>query len=238
MSAVFARRMNAAWPSGVFRFSVIARLLRCRFWKSKPWRLPVISSPSVAGGSILITSAPQSARCRTAVGPARASVRSSTFSPFSGRRVWAWFNADLSAGLSGIPRLLSVWRRYSASIGQRSRVRAGAAFRRPDAQRAHGAREYSRDARGAPGVRCRDASTAPALRRSRRRPRQCRTPIFRFDGDRRHGEIPGHSPVKPRRVDRPTCSVSAGIRPDVLVGSRVSRAPATLYWMGKGEPGQ
>ena len=102
MSAVSTSRMNAAWPSGDFRFSVIARLLRCRFWKSKPCRLPATSSPSVAGGSILMTSAPQSARCRTQVGPARARVRSSTFRPFSGMRVWAWVSMDLSAGLSGI----------------------------------------------------------------------------------------------------------------------------------------
>src|SRR3546814_2849339 len=37
------------------------------------------------GGSILITSAPQSASCRTQVGPARWAVRSRTVTPCSGR---------------------------------------------------------------------------------------------------------------------------------------------------------
>ena len=47
-----------------------------------------------------MTLAPQSAKWRTAVGPARASVRSSTVMPFSGRRVSV--NTVLSIGLSGI----------------------------------------------------------------------------------------------------------------------------------------
>ena len=71
---------------GVFRLSVRLRLLRCRFWKSGP------SAPAAGGvdagppgASILITSAPQSASWRTAVGPARCAVRSSTLKPLSGR---------------------------------------------------------------------------------------------------------------------------------------------------------
>src|SRR5262249_2523043 len=37
-SAFSASFMKMAWPSGLLRLSVIAFLLRCRFWKSKPWR--------------------------------------------------------------------------------------------------------------------------------------------------------------------------------------------------------
>src|SRR5215831_4155740 len=78
-SAFSASFMKMAWPSGLLRLSVIAFLLRCRFWKSKPWRvLPVASLPPLCGASILITSAPQSASWRTAVGPARWAVRSIT----------------------------------------------------------------------------------------------------------------------------------------------------------------
>ena len=35
---VLASFMKIAWPSWLLRLSVIACLLRCRFWKSKPWR--------------------------------------------------------------------------------------------------------------------------------------------------------------------------------------------------------
>ncbi len=35
------------------------RLLRCRFWKSKPSRAPVTSVPLGCGGSMRMTSAPQ-----------------------------------------------------------------------------------------------------------------------------------------------------------------------------------
>src|SRR5476651_462794 len=66
----------------------MARLLRCRFWKSEPSRLPASSSasPSPGGGSTRITSAPQSASVRTQDGPARARVRSITLNRDSGRR--------------------------------------------------------------------------------------------------------------------------------------------------------
>src|SRR6202012_3143797 len=64
---------------GSFRLSEIARLLRCKFWKSAPWRGPSCSPPaSSSSASILMTLAPQSASCRTQVGPARTRVRSST----------------------------------------------------------------------------------------------------------------------------------------------------------------
>src|SRR5678815_4682898 len=82
--------MKIEWPSGLLRLSVIDCLLRCRFWKSKPWRLPPIASvlePGSGGGSILMTDAPQSASWRTAVGPARCAVRSRTLMWESGRVV-------------------------------------------------------------------------------------------------------------------------------------------------------
>src|SRR5258705_490325 len=91
-------------PSSAFRFSVMARLLRCRFWKSEPSRRPTTSlaSPASGGGSTRITSAPQSASVRTQDGPARAKVKSSTLNRDSGRRGdWscgvAW--SALSTGL-------------------------------------------------------------------------------------------------------------------------------------------
>src|SRR5215467_7725914 len=79
--------MTSAWrasclkmssPSGCFRFRVIDRLLRCRFWKSGLCRSMKSGMSSLPGISILMTWAPQSASCRTAVGPARARVRSRT----------------------------------------------------------------------------------------------------------------------------------------------------------------
>src|SRR4030095_10508744 len=91
-SALAASFMNIAWPSGLLRLSVIAFLLRCRFWKSKPWReLPVASAPSLDGASILMTCAPQSASWRTAVGPARCAVRSRTEMWDKGRAVMGGF---------------------------------------------------------------------------------------------------------------------------------------------------
>src|SRR3984885_5165672 len=78
-SAFSPSRLKTSMPSGFFRFSVIARLLRCKFWKSEPWRgPPSCSPPSSRSASILMTLAPQSASCRTQVGPARTRVRSST----------------------------------------------------------------------------------------------------------------------------------------------------------------
>src|SRR5471030_2496479 len=79
-SAFFARRKNTSRPLGSFKLSVIARLLRCRFWKSEPWRGPPGCSPAASSSraSILITLAPQSASWRTQVGPERTRVRSST----------------------------------------------------------------------------------------------------------------------------------------------------------------
>src|SRR5258708_26015863 len=87
-SACSASRMKTSRPSSVFRFSVMARLLRCRFWKSEPSRRPTTSltSPASGGGSTRMTSAPQSASVRTQDGPARARVRSSTLKRDSGNR--------------------------------------------------------------------------------------------------------------------------------------------------------
>ena len=80
-------RRKAASPCGAFRLSVMPRLLRCRFWKSEPWRGPPSASPASGSGgcSILMTFAPQSANCRTQVGPERTRVRSSTV-----KRARAW----------------------------------------------------------------------------------------------------------------------------------------------------
>src|SRR3954451_3057430 len=96
-SACSARRMKTSRPSSVLRFSVMARLLRCRFWKSEPSRRPTTSlaSPASGGGSMRITSAPQSASVRTQDGPARARVRSSTLNRDSGKR------GDWSCGAAG-----------------------------------------------------------------------------------------------------------------------------------------
>src|SRR5712692_4609535 len=84
-SASFASFLKIATPSGSRRLRVRLPLLRCRFWKSKPWRLPPMPSPVRPPGiSILIAWAPQSTSCRTHVGPARARVRSSTVKRASG----------------------------------------------------------------------------------------------------------------------------------------------------------
>src|SRR5207302_10889585 len=79
-SACSTRRLNTSRPFGSFKLSVIARLLRCKFWKSEPCRAPPSCSlpASSSSASILTTLAPQSASCRTQVGPERTRVRSST----------------------------------------------------------------------------------------------------------------------------------------------------------------
>src|SRR5438876_2749302 len=102
MSVSRASFLKMATPSGSRRLSVIPRLLRCRFWKSKPWRLPPMPSPLRPPGiSILIAWAPQSTSWRTHVGPARARVRSSTEKRDRGR-------APLLAMMVGIiPRAAS-----------------------------------------------------------------------------------------------------------------------------------
>src|SRR6516165_4678254 len=81
-------------PSGCFRFRVIDRLLRCRFWKSGLCRSMKSGVSSLPGISILMTCAPQSASCRTAVGPARARVRS--------RTVYLASAVDAGAGRIGV----------------------------------------------------------------------------------------------------------------------------------------
>src|SRR5437867_39522 len=104
MSVSRASFLKMATPSGSRRLSVIPRLLRCRFWKSKPWRLPPMPSPVRPPGiSILIARAPQSTSWRTHVGPARARVRSSTEKRARGRAallamVAAHDSARLGAG--------------------------------------------------------------------------------------------------------------------------------------------
>src|SRR5580658_1216617 len=89
-SAFFAIVMKISCPSLLLRLSVIERLLRCRFWKSGPSRRLPVASVCSPGCSILMTSAPQSASWRTAVGPARWAVRSRTVKPLSGSEgMWA-----------------------------------------------------------------------------------------------------------------------------------------------------
>src|SRR6516165_2967288 len=83
-SARSASLKKISRPASLFRFNVIARLLRCRFWKSGPSRRLPVASTSSPEGSILITWAPQSASWRTAVGPARCAVRSITRKSFKG----------------------------------------------------------------------------------------------------------------------------------------------------------
>src|SRR5215469_15301522 len=83
MSAFSAMCRKMAMPSLFLRSSDIARLLRCRFWKSGSCRAeksdgPLPSLPPSSRASILMTLAPQSANSRAQVGPARTRVRSST----------------------------------------------------------------------------------------------------------------------------------------------------------------
>src|SRR5258707_9561302 len=83
--------MKIATPSLSLRFSVTERLLRCRFWKSGPWRVPPMVSASRLGGvSIFTTSAPKSASWRTQVGPARTRDRSRTRKRASAVEAGTW----------------------------------------------------------------------------------------------------------------------------------------------------
>src|SRR5262249_7465507 len=102
-SACSASRSRISRPSSLFRLSVMARLLRCRFWKSEPSRRPTSSPASLSsgGGSTRITSAPQSASVRTQEGPARAKVRSMTLKRDNGSEgaLCGVSRADVSTGL-------------------------------------------------------------------------------------------------------------------------------------------
>ena len=84
------------FPSGVFRSRLSERLLRCRFWKSGPSRRLPVASVCSPGISTLMTSAPQSASWRTAVGPARWAVRSMTVNPVSGKALSSWRSPGLA----------------------------------------------------------------------------------------------------------------------------------------------
>src|SRR5437763_5987566 len=88
-STTTSARATSFWrssrPRGCFRSSVSARLVRWRFRKSKP---SAVESPSISSrASTLMTLAPMSARRRTAVGPERARVRSTTVRCSSGRGI-------------------------------------------------------------------------------------------------------------------------------------------------------
>src|ERR1700693_1191695 len=79
------RSSACAWPSGDWRSSTTLFLLRLKARKNpmpSPGRLRVLSPP---GGSILITSAPRSARIIPQVGPITMCVNSITRMPSSGR---------------------------------------------------------------------------------------------------------------------------------------------------------
>ena len=101
------------------------RLLRCRFWKSLPSRGPPMPSPSSSAGgiSILITSAPQSASWRTAVGPARTRVRSMTV------RCESAVEAGMILSLHCAPRRIPKHDRYESQAPARFRRRGRGAFR-------------------------------------------------------------------------------------------------------------
>src|ERR1700733_6450617 len=107
-SACSASRSRISRPCSLFRFSVMARLLRCRFWKSEPSRRPTSSpaSPSSGGGSTRITSAPQSASVRTQEGPARAKVRSITLKRASGSGAGAVCGMAVPGVLTGLCMLI------------------------------------------------------------------------------------------------------------------------------------
>ena len=97
----------ARTPSGSFRFSVIVRLLRCRFWKSGPSRGAAerfARRRSASGISILMTSAPQSASWRTQVGPARTRVRSSTVKRDSAFEAGLWDMGGDFLNVNGVVR--------------------------------------------------------------------------------------------------------------------------------------
>src|ERR1700679_285136 len=111
--------MKTALPSGSLRLSVIDRLLRCRFWKSGPWRGVIISdSPAATGISILIQLAPQSAKYRTQTGPARTRVKSSTVKRANGPSVIvASFLEGARPATSHFPRLASYQAFQSHMLG-------------------------------------------------------------------------------------------------------------------------
>src|SRR6202022_1043438 len=89
-SAFSASRRNTSRPFGSFRLRVIARLLRCKFWKSEPRRGPPGCSPPASSNSasILMTLAPQSANCLPQGGPERTRVRSSTAKRGTASEAW------------------------------------------------------------------------------------------------------------------------------------------------------
>ncbi len=128
MSAFFTSFRKSSIPSGSFRFRVRLRRLRCRFCQSAVLR-PAPNAPSAssaAGRSILMTSAPQSASWRTAVGPERTRERSST-------RIWesadeaGWCGMSVSSQARNSVRsirsavsaaLPNAWKRSASASGQ------------------------------------------------------------------------------------------------------------------------
>src|SRR6266853_1591321 len=112
--------MKIATPSLSFRLRVIERLLRCRFWKSGPWRgPPIVSLSMLVGVSILMTSAPKSASCRTQVGPARTRERSRTRKRASAVEAGTWGMSERDRDGTGPYNNLSFRGR---NVGPRARL--------------------------------------------------------------------------------------------------------------------
>src|SRR3972149_4752651 len=117
-------------PRGCLRSSVIARLFRWRFRKSKPI---AVESPSTSSrASTLMTLAPMSASRRTGAGPGRARVRSMTVRCSSGKDI-----GGPPVSLPGEIRLQDLERLLAAGELGRHRV--------ADALADEGARERRQD---------------------------------------------------------------------------------------------
>src|SRR5882672_2540784 len=101
-SASFAMRRTISWPSGRRRSAVTDFLLR--FWtyhhSDVPrWSFLHLRTGSPPGGSILITSAPKSAKNFPAKGPAMSCPSSTTFTPARGLLVMTSHRPALDHGL-------------------------------------------------------------------------------------------------------------------------------------------
>src|SRR6059058_5568575 len=98
-SALATMRLRTSTPRGCLRSRVIERLLRWRLRKSKP--IAVESPSSSWRASTLMTEAPMSASWRTAVGPERARVRSTTVMCSSGSSISVYLRKNRGARLRG-----------------------------------------------------------------------------------------------------------------------------------------
>src|SRR5947207_3350279 len=86
-SAFSASLKKIAFPSSVFRLSVRLRLLRCRFWKSKPSRREPVTSPLATPGDRVAIAGRAALHARPAVlAVAEGRTRESRPTPPSDRR--------------------------------------------------------------------------------------------------------------------------------------------------------